>query len=138
MVRKKDPDTDLEPLREYLRGLDIIPEAWFTAKEKALQELCDLNARKKSEGTPDDQLIKIKVGEETLAVGTEYSEELLDKYTHMELTNLTNFLAGRGKNQGKTYATRSFINENGDVRRDVRERVRRRDECRIYAVAFRC
>lgn len=93
----------------------IIPEAWFTAKEKALQELCDLNARKKSEGTPDDQLIKIKVGEETLAVGTEYSEELLDKYTHMELTNLTNFLAGRGKNQGKTYATRSFINENGDV-----------------------
>ena len=27
----------------------------------------------------------------------------------------TNFLAGRGKNQGKTYATRSFINENGDV-----------------------
>lgn len=93
----------------------IIPEAWFTAKKEALQDLCDMNARKKAEGASDDELIKITVGEETMEVGTEYSDALLDKYTHLELTNLTNFLAGRGKNQGKTYATRSFINGNGDV-----------------------
>lgn len=93
----------------------IIPEAWFKAKEQALQELCDLNARKKSGGAADSELITIKVGEETLEVGTEYTTALLDKYANMELANLTNFLAGRGKNQGKTYATRSFINENGDV-----------------------
>lgn len=90
----------------------IIPEAWFTAKEKALQELCELNAEKEAKG---EELITIKVGEEKLEVGTEYSAALLDKYTNMELTNLTNFLAGRGKNQGKTYATRSFMNESGDV-----------------------
>jgi len=93
----------------------IIPEAWFTNKEKALQELCEMNARKKAEGAKDSELITIKVGEKTLEIGTEYTTALLDKYVNMELANLTNFLAGRGKNQGKTYATRSFINEAGDV-----------------------
>lgn len=57
----------------------------------------------------------MKVGSETLEIGTEYSEMLLDKYVNLELRNLTSFLAGRGKNQGKTYATRSFMNENGDI-----------------------
>ena len=33
----------------------------------------------------------------------------------MELRKLTNFLSGRGKNQGKTYATRAFMNENGQA-----------------------
>ena len=42
-----------------------------------------------------------------MKIGTEYSEALLDEYVRKELQNLTNFLAGRGKNQGKTYATRS-------------------------------
>lgn len=93
----------------------IIPEAWFTQKKNSLQDLCDLNAQKKAAGEPDDKLIKIKVGEQELNIGTEYTDALLDEYVHLELANLTNFLAGRGKNQGKTYATRSFINENGDV-----------------------
>ena len=55
------------------------------------------------------------MGGRKLEIGTEYTESLLDKYVHLELENLTNFLAGRGKNQGKTYATRSFMNENGDI-----------------------
>lgn len=93
----------------------IIPDAWFAKKEEALREVCDDNAQKKAQGKADSELRTIKVGDQVLEVGTEYSEELLDKYTAMELTNLTNFLAGRGKNQGKTYATRSFINGNGDI-----------------------
>lgn len=93
----------------------IIPNAWYNAKKDSLEDLCQMNAEKKAEGCRDDELITVKVGGETLEIGTEYSEALLDRYVNLELKNLTSFLAGRGKNQGKTYATRSFMNENGDI-----------------------
>lgn len=93
----------------------IIPDAWFNAKERALTDICRTNEEKKAQGCKDEDLITIKVGSKVLKVGTEYSEALLDKYVNMELENLTSFLAGRGKNQGKTYATRSFMNENGEL-----------------------
>ena len=101
----------------------IIPNAWYNAKKAALEELCQANASKKAAGATDDELIKIKVGDEEMTIGTEYSEALLDEYVRKELQNLTNFLAGRGKNQGKTYATRSFMNENGDVEKWVIEEI---------------
>lgn len=77
--------------------------------------MCSINAEKKASGCKDNELLYIEVGEKRLDLGTEYSDMLLEKYVNMELENLTNFLAGRGKNQGKTYMTRSFINENGDI-----------------------
>lgn len=93
----------------------IIPNAWYNAKKTAIEEMCSINAEKKAAGCKDDELLYIEVGEKRLDLGTEYSDMLLEKYVNMELENLTNFLAGRGKNQGKTYMTRSFINENGDI-----------------------
>ena len=90
----------------------IIPNAWYNAKEKALMELCEINQERRAKG---EELVTIKVGDKTLEIGEEYSSELLEKYINMELENLTNFLAGRGKNQGKTYATRSFMNEQGGI-----------------------
>lgn len=93
----------------------IIPNAWYNAKKDSLEELCQMNAEKKASGCSDDELITVKVGGKVLEIGTEYSEFLLDKYVNLELENLTSFLAGRGKNQGKTYATRSFMNENGEI-----------------------
>ena len=48
-------------------------------------------------------------------VGTVYSDNLLQQYLKLELQNLTEFLSGRGKNQGKVYATRGFINQNGQT-----------------------
>jgi len=101
----------------------IIPNAWYNAKKEALQELCDANAEKKAGGARDDELVSVEVGGKKLEIGTEYSETLLDKYVHMELENLTNFLAGRGKNQGKTYATRSFMNENGEIEKWIIEEI---------------
>lgn len=101
----------------------IIPNAWYNAKKNALEELCQANASKKAAGAKDDELIKIKVGDEEMEIGTEYTEALLDEYVRRELQNLTNFLAGRGKNQGKTYATRSFMNENGDIEKWVIEEI---------------
>lgn len=101
----------------------IIPNAWYDAKKKALEELCSENAEKKAEGAKDSELIKIKVGDDEIEVGTEYSAVLLDKYVNMELKHLTNFLSGRGKNQGKTYATRSFMNESGDLEKWIIEEI---------------
>ena len=91
----------------------IIPNAWIAAKQLYIQNLCEENAERQAAG---QDLKKIKMGKGsawTIEVGTEYSDDILEKYVQMELRKLTNFLSGRGKNQGKTYSTRSFINENG-------------------------
>lgn len=93
----------------------IIPNAWLKQKEDELQQLCDINARKQAEGKPESDYVRITIGNKEIEVGTTYTDDLLNKLVQAELTNLTNFLAGRGKNQGKVYATRSFINQNGDT-----------------------
>ena len=62
-------------------------------------------------------MLTIQVGKHEMEPGTEYSDEILGRYISLELKNLTEFLSGRGKNQGKVYATRSFINESGDEER---------------------
>lgn len=91
----------------------IIPNAWIDAKQRYIQNLCDQNAELQAEGK---ELKKIKMGKGsswTIEVGTEYSDDILEKYVQLELRKLTNFLSGRGKNQGKTYSSRAFMNENG-------------------------
>lgn len=93
----------------------IIPNAWLKQKEDQLQQLCDINARKHAEGKPESDYLKVTIGNTVIDIGTSYTDDLLGKLVQAELTNLTNFLAGRGKNQGKVYATRSFINQNGDT-----------------------
>lgn len=65
----------------------------------------------------NQELITIKIGKQKMDVGTEYSEDLLSKYIGLELKNFTEFMSGAGKNQGKVYATRSFINDAGDEER---------------------
>lgn len=90
----------------------IIPEAWIESKREQMQALCDENARRKAEGKP---MVTIKVGRRELEAGENYSEDLLDRYISLELQKMTEWLSGRGKNQGKVYATRSFLNGNGDV-----------------------
>lgn len=92
----------------------IIPNAWINAKEQALQQLCEINAKRKMD---NQELITIKIGKQKMDVGTEYSEDILSKYISLELKNFTEFMSGAGKNQGKVYATRSFINDSGDEER---------------------
>lgn len=90
----------------------IIPNQWMISHEDALKELCDQNAKRKDVG---EELITVTVGKKKLEVGTVYSDNILQKYLQLELQNLTEFLSGRGKNQGKVYATRGFINQNGQT-----------------------
>jgi len=89
----------------------IIPQAWIEQKEEALMALCDKNAELDAQHSP---MQDIKVGRKTLEVGKVYTPELLEKYISLELQKMTEWLSGRGKNQGKIYATRSFINGQGD------------------------
>lgn len=93
----------------------IIPNAWLKLKEDELQQLCDVNARLKAEGKPAGEYVSVTVGAKKIEIGETYSSSLLNELVQAELTNLTNFLAGRGKNQGKVYATRSLLNQNGDL-----------------------
>ena len=92
----------------------IIPNAWISQKEDELKQMCDINARLEAEGKTSADFLKVKIGNKEIEVGTNYSGSLLNELVQAELTNLTNFLAGRGKNQGKVYATRSLLNQNGD------------------------
>lgn len=91
----------------------IIPNAWIQQKEDMLKNLCDLNAQLKAQGSKEADLHKVKVGDKTLEVGDTYTDDLLSQYVQLEISNLANFLSGRGKNQGKIYASRSFHNDDG-------------------------
>lgn len=93
----------------------IIPNGWIKVKEEELQQLCDINARLEAEGRPQSEFAKVKIGTQEIEVGTQYRSDLLNELIQAEITNLTNFLAGRGKNQGKTYATRSVVNQDGNI-----------------------
>ena len=91
----------------------IIPNAWIKQKEEMLQNLCDLNAQLKAKGSKEGDWHKVKVGDKTLEIGDTYTEDILSQYVQLEISNLANFLSGRGKNQGKIYASRSFYNDEG-------------------------
>lgn len=93
----------------------IIPEAWIQEKRTQLQEACEENARRQSEGKPKEEWITVTFGREKFEIGTQYSETILDKYVAKELQKMTEWLSGRGKNQGKLYATRSLMNGSGDI-----------------------
>lgn len=91
----------------------IIPNAWISQKEEMLKNLCDMNAQLKAQGGKEDGFQKVKIGDQTLEVGDTYTDDLLSQYVQLEISNLANFLSGRGKNQGKIYASRSFYNDDG-------------------------
>lgn len=89
----------------------IIPQAWIDSKEEALKQLCDTNAELEASRKP---MVDVKIGRKTLEVGKVYTPELLEKYIQLELQKMTEWLSGRGKNQGKIYATRAFNSGVGD------------------------
>ena len=91
----------------------IIPNAWISQKEEMLKNLCDMNAQLKAQGGKEDGFQKVKIGDQTLEVGDTYTDDLLSQYVQLEISKLANFLSGRGKNQGKIYASRSFYNDDG-------------------------
>lgn len=80
----------------------IIPNAWVEAKRKQIQTLCNENKIRKKDGK---QLLKYN----GIDCGTEYRESHFIKFMSEELRRLSEYLSS-SKNQGKAYASYSFIN----------------------------
>ena len=91
----------------------IIPNAWYKEHEEWLKDLCDKSAQRVAKG---ESLLRIKVADQyELEIPEEYDKSVIDKFTSLVLKNFTEFLSGRGKNQGKTYTTKGYINEAGQT-----------------------
>ena len=91
----------------------IIPSAWIERQEEMLKNMCFSNKQLRAMGKNEDSFQSVTVGDQTFEVGDEYTPDLLSRYIQMEINNLANFLSGRGKNQGKIYASRSYYNNDG-------------------------
>lgn len=84
----------------------VIPSRWISEKRKSLEELCQLNIERQEKG---EELLKVIYEHGIIEVGTEYSDNLLWECVEMELKKLTDYLSGEGKNQGKLYASISYL-----------------------------
>lgn len=84
----------------------VIPNEWLESKRKQIQSLCEHNRTLKKEG-------KEPIKFNGIEIGTQYNEELLIRYTNVELTRLTEYLSG-ADNQGKMFSTFSFRDIKGE------------------------
>lgn len=91
----------------------IIPNAWVERQEEMLKDMCYRNAQMKAQGKSESDFLRVKIGEKYMEIGDTYSGALLSEYIQHEICNLADFLSGRGKNQGKLYASRSYYNNEG-------------------------
>lgn len=80
----------------------IIPNAWIESKRKQIQSICNENKLRLKNEKP---LLKYN----NIDVGTEYRESLAIQFMNEELRRLSEYLSG-SKNQGKAYASYSFLN----------------------------
>jgi len=93
----------------------VIPMAWYNSKKTMLQDMCTTNADR---ATAQQELLTIKFSEnDIMEIGTEYHDGLIAEFTSRELRKLANYLSGAGKNQGKLYASYSFMNSDGHEER---------------------
>jgi hypothetical protein len=83
----------------------IIPYAWVEKKRLWIETICAENAERKEAGK---ELIKVN----GIEIGTDFSEDLLNKYIDSEIEIFTQYLSG-AKNQGKAYFSYSTVGEDG-------------------------
>ena len=85
----------------------IVPNEWVLSVEKKLEEYCKKNQDLEDEGK---DLLKPN----GIEIGTEYHVGLRDAYIAKEFEKLSSFLTGV-ENQGKLYATYSYMTSDGEV-----------------------
>jgi len=83
----------------------IIPYQWIENIEKKLEDYCQENAKRETDGK---ELIK----PHGIEIGTEYSSTFRDQYIAKELETLSTFLSGVS-NQGKLYSSYSYPTSDG-------------------------
>lgn len=88
----------------------IIPDAWIKLKETTLRTICSQNA----EYAQSNETDKITTTYDGLTgIGTVFSYAMIDDLVKIKLKQVTEVLSGSGKNQGKTFWSRSFQTING-------------------------
>lgn len=80
----------------------IIPNAWIESKRAQIRQLCDENKKREK-----DKQTLLSFNE--VNIGTTYKESSLIEFVQSELRKLSKYLSG-APNQGKAYASISFIN----------------------------
>lgn len=84
-----------------------IPNAWIEVKQATLEKICKQNKEREQAGKP---LIEKYEGVE---VGTVFDYSLVTKLIDKKLEDLMGVMGGEGKNQGKTFFTRTMMTEHG-------------------------
>lgn len=98
----------------------IIPYSWVESKREMLQDLCSKNTELETKGK---KLLTVKFDNNVLEVGTDFTENILNKYINMELARFSRFLSGAGKNQGKIYSSYSYQTADGKESRWIIEEI---------------
>jgi len=86
----------------------IIPNSWFTIKEKTLKNIVEQNMELQREGKPI-----VTEYEGLKEIGVSYSHSMVNKLVKIKLREITELLAGEGENQGKAFISRSIKTEYG-------------------------
>lgn len=84
-----------------------IPGAWIDQKQATLEKICKQNKEREQASQP---LITKYEGVE---VGTIFDYSLVAKLIDKKMEELMGVLGGEGKNQGKTFFTRTMLTEHG-------------------------
>lgn len=85
-----------------------IPNAWFKSKENTLKAICKANQGLEQDGKPLQTEYEGLTG-----IGTIFSHRMVSKLVELKMEALANVMSGEGKNQGKTFYTRSFLTDHG-------------------------
>lgn len=83
-----------------------IPQEWYDAVEDQVKALCNENKDREQEG-----LNLLKFNNE-VEIGSEFKQSVLDRIVKKEIERFSRFMSG-AKNQGKLWATNSYITEDG-------------------------
>lgn len=84
-----------------------IPNAWIEQKQATLEKICKQNKEREQANLP--QITKY----EGVDVGTVFDFSLVQKVIDKKLEDLMGVMGGEGKNQGKTFFTRTMLTEHG-------------------------
>ena len=84
-----------------------IPNAWIEQKQATLEKICKQNKEREQANLP------LITKYEGVDVGTVFDFSLVQKVIDKKLEDLMGVMGGEGKNQGKTFFTRTILTEHG-------------------------
>lgn len=94
-----------------------IPNAWLESNQKILQDLCDQNHNRQTNGqkliTEYAGVSLVRTTNSGVEVPLEYTHNLLEALVNEKIKSATAVLSGAGENQGKAFWSRTFATQFG-------------------------